>query len=119
MPQPRPALALRGPAVALGWTFVAAIVWLSVTPSPPTIDIEQGDKLGHSLAYAGTMFWFALLYSRNATRAAYAAGLIAMGVALEFVQRALAYRDFELLDMLADAAGVLLGWAAALFVHLR
>ena len=84
-----------------------------MTPSPPTIDIEQGDKLGHSLAYAGTMFWFALLYSRRAVRAGYAAGLIAMGIALEFVQRGLGYRSFELLDMLADVVGVAVGWGIA------
>ena len=62
------------------------------------------------------MFWFCLLYVRGSTRLAYAIGFIAMGVALEFVQRALGYRSFELLDMAADAVGVLAGWAVALAV---
>jgi VanZ family protein len=110
---------LRRLCVALGWIFVAAIVWLSVTPSPPTIDVAEGDKLGHAFAYGGTMFWFAQLYGRNPTRALYAAGLIALGVALEFVQRALGYRSFELLDMGADALGVIVGWAAALPFKIR
>ncbi len=33
--------------VTAGWGIAALIVWLSVTPSPPQISIEQGDKLGY------------------------------------------------------------------------
>jgi VanZ family protein len=95
---------------------VAAIVWLSVTPAPPQLDVEQGDKLQHLTAYAALMLWFALLYSGRNARLAYAAGFIAMGVGLEFVQRALGYRSFEVQDMVADGVGVLLGWAIALAV---
>ena len=103
--------------MALGWAFVAAIVWLSLTPAPPSIDLDQSDKLGHALAYASTMFWFAQLYVRSAVRLRYAAGLLALGIALEFVQAQVG-RDFELADMAADAVGVALGWAAALVLHL-
>lgn len=110
---------MRRAAIALGWALVAAIVWLSVTPTPPSLGIRQGDKIGHLLAYGGTMFWFAQLYTRHATRMLYAAGLIAMGIALEFVQRALGYRSFELLDMAADATGVLAGLLTALLVRFR
>jgi len=93
--------------------MVAAIIWLSVTPSPPQIDVQEGDKLGHLVAYGGVMFWFGLLYAGLRTRLAYAAGFVAMGVALEFVQRGLGYRSFELADMAADAVGVLLGLVVA------
>jgi glycopeptide antibiotics resistance protein len=62
------------------------------------------------------MFWFSLLYLRTPTRAAYAAGLIVLGVGLEFVQGALGYRSFELLDMTANTTGVMLGWAVAFLV---
>jgi VanZ family protein len=58
------------------------------------------------------MFWFAFLYRRAPTRAAYAAGFVAMGVAIEFIQP-FTGRDFEVADMLADALGVALGWGAA------
>jgi VanZ family protein len=90
------------------------IVWLSVTTTPPQIPVEQGDKFGHVLAYGSAMFWFCQLYARLGTRLAYAAGFVAMGIALEFVQRALGYRSFEVLDMVADAAGVAAGWLIAL-----
>ena len=105
---------LRALWLAIGWGLVATIVWLSVTPRPPDIGIEHGDKLGHFAAYGAVMFWFCQLYPRLAARAAYAAGFIAMGVALEFVQRSLGYRTFEVLDMVADAVGVGLGLVVAL-----
>jgi len=104
---------LRALWLAIGWGLVATIIWLSVTPKPPDLGVEHGDKLGHFMAYGSVMFWFCQLYPRYATRIAYGAGLIAMGVALEFVQRWLGYRSFEVADMVADAIGVLLGYTAA------
>ena len=102
--------------VAAGWSIAAVIVWLSLTPYPPQIDIEQGDKLGHFLAYGTLMFWFCLLYMRRASRIAYAVLWIAMGIGLEFVQGQTDYRTYEVYDMVANTLGVLLGWAAALLL---
>ena len=99
--------------LALGWALAAAIVWLSLTPSPPTIDVEQGDKLGHLAAYCSLMFWFCQLYPTRGARIGYALGFVAMGIAIEFVQRATGYRSFELWDMVADGTGVLIGWLLA------
>lgn len=103
----------RGLWVGLGWAIVATIVWLSLTPSPPRLGITLGDKLGHFAAYGTLMFWFCQLYARRATRAAYAAGFAAMGIALELLQDATGYREFELFDMVANAVGVALGWGLA------
>ena len=108
---------MRPLSLALGWILVAVVIWLSVTPSPPSIDVEQGDKLGHLLAYGTLMFWFAQLYVRTSVRVRYAIGFVAMGVALEFVQAHIG-RDFEVADMAADAIGVALGWAGALVIRL-
>jgi len=105
---------VRAFLVAIGWALVGLILWLSLTPQPPQIDFEQSDKVGHFLAYGGLMFWFCQMYHRSRTRLAYAAGFIAMGIAIEFLQRATGYRSFEVYDMVADALGVALGWAAAL-----
>jgi len=104
---------MRALALAVGWTLVVAIIWLSLTPKPPELALEHGDKLGHFGAYGAAMFWFCLLYPRRWTRLAYALGFGGMGVALEFAQRATGYRTFDVLDMAADAVGVLLGWALA------
>lgn len=97
--------------MAAGWAMAAAIIWLSLTPSPPKIDINEGDKLGHFAAYGSLMFWFCLLYARNGTRLAYALLWIILGVALEFAQGETGYRSYEVFDMFANAIGVLIGWA--------
>jgi len=111
---------MRKAGIAAGWAWAAAIVWLSLTPAPPEVDIAYSDKLGHFVAYGLLMFWFSQLYLRRTTRFAYAAGFIAMGVGLELAQGELGYRTYELFDMVANALGVLLGWAAALvFPKLR
>ena len=90
--------------------MVAALVWGSLAPAPPA---AGNDKIGHLAAYGVLMFWFAQLYER---RLACAVGFIALGIALEFAQGALGYRSFELYDMLANALGVLAGWASALLL---
>jgi VanZ family protein len=100
--------------VVIGWTLVGVIWWLSLTPQPPHVDFQQSDKVGHFLAYGGTMFWFCMLYRRPRTRLAYAVAFIGMGIAIEFAQGATGYRNFEVMDMVADALGVVLGWAVAL-----
>ena len=105
--------------MAFGWGLVGAIVWLSLTPHPPQIDVDQGDKLGHLLAYGGLMYWFALLYVPTRIRALYAAGFIAMGIAIEFVQGWTGYRSFEVADMVADALGVFAGWALAHLIRMK
>jgi len=102
--------------VAMGWAIVAGIVWLSLTPSPPKLDFTMGDKVGHFVGYGTLMLWFCQLYGSRRARLAFAIGFVAMGIALEFIQRATGYRNFELLDMLANAIGVLLGWSAARFL---
>jgi len=107
---------MRRVLIAIGWCLVGVIWWLSLTPQPPHVDFENSDKVGHFLAYGGVMFWFCLVYRRPRTRLAYALALIAMGIAIEYIQRWTGYRSFEVYDMVADALGVLLGWAAALAV---
>jgi VanZ family protein len=109
--RPAGAVLRRALCVAAGWALAATIVWLSLTPSPPTIDIEQGDKLGHFLAYGSLMLWFCLLYPRRGTRIAYGLAWIGMGVGLEFIQGWLGYRTYEVYDMYANATGVMIGWA--------
>jgi VanZ family protein len=107
---------MRMIGLGLGWGWAAAIVWLSLTPSPPQVDVDYGDKLGHFGAYGLLMFWFALLYPSWTVRARYLIGFIVMGVGLEFLQGMLG-RVFDVQDMLANATGVLLGAAAGLAVR--
>jgi VanZ family protein len=105
---------MRAALLAGGWLYAAALVWLSLSPSPPDPGIEFGDKLGHFLAYGVLMFWFCYLYRSRSTRIAYGAGWIVLGVAIEFAQGASGHRSFELADMAANALGVAAGAFAAL-----
>lgn len=102
--------------MGLGWSWVAAIVWLSLTPAPPDLDIEYSDKLGHFFAYGVLMFWFCQLYLQRNPRIFYGAGFVLMGIGLETLQGVLGYRTYEVFDMYANALGVALGWAAALIL---
>jgi VanZ family protein len=97
----------------LGWLLVFFVIYLSLTPEPVQVPLEQGDKFGHVFAYAVLMSWFANLYESPARRLQFAIGFITLGVALEFVQRWSGYRTFEVADMAADAFGVAGGWLFA------
>jgi len=105
---------MRGAYIAAGWLLAGAIVWASLTPAPPKVDFEASDKLGHLAGYGLLMFWFAQLYAARPSRIAYAGLFVAMGIALEFIQRELGYRAYDVFDMYANALGVLAGWAVAL-----
>lgn len=113
-PTPAPRLRYFPFWLACGWGLVALVVYLSLTPTPPELPGEEGDKVGHLLAYAALMAWFAWLYSSNRIRWACALGFIALGVGLEYAQGWTGYRSFSVGDMLADTAGVCLGWVGAL-----
>lgn len=96
--------------LAFGWLWVAAILWLSLTPIPPQpLTFDYSDKFGHTLAYLFLMGWFAVV-CRDRSRSAVAAGLVAMGVLVEILQGMSGYRYFEFADMVANGSGVLLAW---------
>jgi VanZ family protein len=107
----------RRAGLALGWGLVAVVVYLSLTPTPPKIDVDSGDKLGHLAAYGALAYWFSQFYAGR-TRLLYLLGFVAMGIALEIAQGATGFRSFELADMAANTLGVVAGWAAALLLPL-
>jgi VanZ family protein len=96
-----------------GWLLVLLIIYLSLTPRPISVPVAEGDKIGHAVAYAVLMLWFAQLYLGKKSRIAVAAASAALGIALEFAQQLTETRDFSIADMAADGLGVLLGWLAA------
>lgn len=100
----------------LGLVWVLVVIYLSTTSHPPdTSGIVFGDKIFHSLGYFCLFYWFAQIYRKHFFwRPAFA--LIGMGILLELVQYQLGYRTLEVADMLANTAGVLLGWVVGWFV---
>ena len=98
--------------LAIGWALTASVVLLSIVSLPVSPPQAQSDKVGHVIAYAVLMFWFCQLYTRRRPRFVLALALLGMGCGLEFVQHVVG-RSFEYQDMLANAAGIVAGWAAA------
>ena len=98
----------------MGWVLILLVVFLSLSPKPPeVIEFEQGDKLGHLVAYLSLMLWFANVYPRRNQRVSLGVAFFAMGAVLEFLQRLSGYRTFQYSDMVANGVGIFLGWLLA------
>jgi VanZ family protein len=104
---------LRTLWLGAGWLGVAVVTYFTLAPNPPQIDLEQGDKLQHLIAYASLMLWFAQVQNGRTERRITALLLVAMGIALELAQGLTDYRSLSSTDMAANTAGVALGWLAA------
>jgi VanZ family protein len=104
---------LRNLWLAVGWLGVGLTIYLSLTPSPPTLDVEQGDKFQHLFGYALLMVWFAQLALEPRRRWVTAGLLVALGVGLECAQGFTTWRTFSVFDMVANTLGVGVGWLLA------
>lgn len=105
---------LRRPRVWLGlWLVAVAVVCVaSLTPPPPMELPRHGDKVEHLLAYAALAAAAVQLFRPGRFLLGIGAGLVMMGVGLEWAQGALTEtRMADPADALANSAGVLLGLA--------
>lgn len=59
------------------------------------------------------MFWFCQIYASPKIRGVHGIAFLAMGVGLEVLQGMSGLREYDVVDMLANAAGVAAGWLAA------
>ena len=57
------------------------------------------------------MGWFAQLFKHDFTRIVLLLGLIGFGVGIELLQALTPSRQFDVIDMVANASGVLLAWS--------
>jgi VanZ family protein len=98
----------------VGWVLILLVVFLSLAPEPPeVIEFDQGDKLGHLVAYVSLMIWFTNVYPGRNQRISLGLAFFAMGVVLEFLQGLSGYRTFQYTDMVANGVGIFLGWLLA------
>lgn len=104
----------RGLLVAMGYGFVALVIYLSLIRIPPDLKLGVDLDLGHVIAYFWLMTWFAQLYRSVAARMWLLIALFSMGVALEYLQGAMGYRHFDYHDILRNLAGLVLGFLLAL-----
>lgn len=96
---------------AAGWLGIALTLVFSLLP--PVLDISGGhtDKLVHLTGYAVLMFWWAQLIVGKRWKLAVA--IVLFGIAIELLQGLTPNRQPDLLDALANSAGVLIGWLLA------
>ena len=93
----------------LGWLMVVSVLVLSLMPL--SVDLSEGrDKVSHFVAYGSLMFWFGMLFPGWRNQVISALGFVAMGIAVEYLQRMTGYRSFDVADMVANAIGVTIGW---------
>ena len=111
-------LPLRHPILWLlpGWGLLLLVATGSVIPGGVVVSgFSAADKIVHAFSYFVLMVWFSGMYARR-RHPAIALTLIVFGIVLEFVQARLPYRLFDPLDLLANAAGILLGLGLSLLV---
>ena len=96
--------------LAIGYGLIVLVIYLSVSSHPPLPDVEIPffDKIGHVSAYFVMMAWFSQIYHVKKQRFIYALIFIVLGVAMEFLQSLDPARMFEVADMVANTAGVVL-----------
>ena len=94
-----------------GWLGIVATLALSLMPPTLGDTDSHTDKLVHMAGYAVLMFWWAQLIRFPRWRLALA--VVLFGGAIELLQGLTPDRMPDLLDVLANTAGVLLGWFAA------
>ncbi len=108
----------RRPRLWLGvWlAAVLAVVALSLMPPAPLPELPSGgDKVEHFLAYCLLAMGAVQLFATRACWLLAGAGLIAMGVGLEYAQGAYtATRMQDPFDALANTLGAIAGLATAL-----
>jgi len=111
-----PDLKLRFLWLTIGYALVALVVFLSLTSSPVDLELNfpYEDKVFHALAYFTLMAWFSQIYHDRFQRNMIAVVFVLMGVTLEYLQSFDPNRYFEFADMIANSAGVALGFSIAL-----
>lgn len=101
------------PGLWLGiWLFgwVLCIVLSLIHPPQIGVEVPDGDKIGHFLAYALLSAWSVLIFETPRSRWLAALSLVLLGIAMELAQGALTSdRMLDANDAVADALGVLVG----------
>lgn len=97
------------PLWRLAWLVsAAAILFLATTSEPYPMPSSANDKVNHLLAFAELTILARLAWPQVRI-AALALVVLGFGLMIEAIQFLLPHRDFSLLDLAADAAGIGLG----------
>jgi len=92
--------------LAAFWIPLAWTTYMAFTPATGPSMFELSDKLLHCLAFGYLMIALWLAHGPRLGLAVAIAWLAGYGFAIEAIQAVLPYRDFSVLDLLADAVGL-------------
>jgi VanZ family protein len=96
--------------LALAGAYTAALVWLTLTATPPAgPEFQNSDKWMHLLAYFLLMAWLGQLAVERRLRANLALACMALGALLELLQGLGGVRQMEFADAGANVLGAWLG----------
>jgi VanZ family protein len=98
-----------------GWLCVLVIVYFSLTSSGirARAGVAPVGAVDHTLAYAGAMFLLGVGHVARRERMLCLGFLLALALVLEVAQVAIPGRTAQPIDWVGSAAGVALGYAAA------
>ena len=105
---------IRSLWLLVGWLGVVAAFVFSLSSAAAHAPLfEHSDKVKHLASYATLMFWWAQLYIASRQRLVLAMALTFLGIGIELLQGFTPDRQSDVLDALANTAGILLGWLIA------
>ena len=98
-----PDLRYRKLWLAIGYTLIAVVIYLSLTSSPVKIDADlpYQDKIFHALAYFVLTFWFMQIYHIRHHALRWIIFFLGLGLLLEYLQGFDPRRYSEVGDMAA------------------
>jgi VanZ family protein len=97
------------------WLCVAAVLLLALMRPVQHMPTTGWDKANHVLAFGVLTLLGCLAYPGRTARIVLA--LFAYGVLIEVLQSFTGYRSAEVLDLLADAVGLAVGWRLMLLLR--
>jgi VanZ family protein len=100
--------------LAVGWFLIVSTFVVCLVPAKELPATGISDKWEHTIAYSVLTLWFMGIYRRS--RYLHVAGaLVLMGVVIELLQGAMQLgRQCDILDVIANSSGVVLGVLIAL-----
>lgn len=103
----------KRPSLWLGvWLFgwLLCVTLSLIHPLQIDVQVPDGDKIGHFLAYALLSAWSVLIFAKPRSHWKSALLLVMLGIAMELAQGALTNdRMMDAMDVLANSLGVIFG----------
>ena len=99
----------------LFWLCVTGVLYLSLSPITMAPAIQNGDKVGHAIAYALLFALAVKSYSGRIELWLLAAGTMVFGMLMEWAQSYTGYRHADPLDMIANGSGIVIMWLLVIY----